>query len=38
MEESLEFCRKRMKQIADELKLDDKEKEQIENMFKQKTH
>lgn len=36
MENSLEFCRERMKIIADELDLSEGEKEEIEKMFIQK--
>lgn len=33
MKKSLEFCRKRMRQIAEELWLPEEEKKQIDEMF-----
>lgn len=33
--EHLKFCRERMRQIAEELNLPEKEKEQIDNLFKE---
>lgn len=36
MNKNLNFCRERMKQIAEELNLSEEEKEKIDTLFKEK--